>query len=75
MDEWACRSHMKYGEAWTAGKFKEEIFPLSIPQEKGDPKILDIDEQYRPSTTIQGLCNLKTVYNTKTITAGNARAE
>jgi acetyl-CoA C-acetyltransferase len=72
MDEWALRSHANYGKAWNAGKFKEEIFPLSIPQEKGDPKILDIDEQYRPGTTIEGLAKLKTVYNTKAITAGNA---
>jgi acetyl-CoA C-acetyltransferase len=71
-DEWAARSHAKYGEAWKAGKFKDEIFPLSIPQEKGDPKILDIDEQYRPSSTIESLSKLKTIYNTKTITAGNA---
>jgi len=71
-DEWAARSHQKYGEAWKAGKFKEEIIPMSIPQEKGDPKILDIDEQYRPTTTVEGLTKLKTVYNTKTITAGNA---
>ncbi len=71
-DEWAYRSHMNYGKSWNAGKFKEEIFPLSIPQEKGDPKILDIDEQYRPTTTMEGLAKLKTVYGTKTITAGNA---
>jgi acetyl-CoA C-acetyltransferase len=71
-DEWAARSHSKYGEAWKAGKFKEEIFPISIPQDKGDPKILDIDEQYRPTTTVETLAKLKTVYNTKTITAGNA---
>lgn len=71
-DEWAARSHTKYGEAWKAGKFKEEILPVSIPQEKGDPKILDIDEQYRAGTTVEGLAKLKTVYNTKTITAGNA---
>jgi acetyl-CoA C-acetyltransferase len=71
-DEWACRSHVTYGKAWNAGKFKDEIFPMSIPQEKGDPKTLNIDEQYRPATTIEGLAKLKTVYNTKTITAGNA---
>lgn len=71
-DEWALRSHIKYGEAWKAGKFKEEIFPLSIPQPKGEPVILDIDEQYRPNTSLEGLSKLKTVYNTKTITAGNA---
>jgi acetyl-CoA C-acetyltransferase len=71
-DEWAARSHTKYGEAWKAGKFKEEIFPISIPQEKAEPKILDIDEQYRAGSTPEGLAKLKTVYNTKTITAGNA---
>ncbi len=71
-DEWSYRSHMNYGKAWNAGKFKEEIFPVPIPQEKGDPKILDIDEQYRPNTTLEGLAKLKTVYGTKTITAGNA---
>jgi len=71
-DEWAARSHAKYGEAWKAGKFKEEIFPISIPQEKGDPKALDIDEQYRSTSTVEGLAKLDTVYNTRTITAGNA---
>lgn len=71
-DEWAARSHAKYGEAWKAGKFKEEIFPVTIPQEKGDPKVLDIDEQYRPGSSVEALAKLKTVYGTKTITAGNA---
>jgi acetyl-CoA C-acetyltransferase len=72
LDEWALRSHQNYGKAWNAGKFKEEIMPLSIPQPKGDPKILEIDEQYRPDTSIEGLTKLKTVYNTEMITAGNA---
>jgi acetyl-CoA C-acetyltransferase len=71
-DEWALRSHVKYGEAWKAGKFKDEMIPMSIPQEKGEPKILDIDEQYRASSTLESLAKLKPVYNTKTITAGNA---
>jgi acetyl-CoA C-acetyltransferase len=72
LDEWAVRSHENYGKAWNAGKFKEEIMPLSIPQPKGDPKMLDIDEQYRPGTTMEALARLKTVYNTRMITAGNA---
>lgn len=72
LDEWALRSHQNYGKAWNAGKFKEEIMPLPIPQPKGDPKILDIDEQYRPDTSIEGLTKLKAVYNTQMITAGNA---
>jgi acetyl-CoA C-acetyltransferase len=46
--------------------------PLPIPQPKGEPKILDIDEQYRPGTNMEALAKLKTVYNTRMITAGNA---
>jgi acetyl-CoA C-acetyltransferase len=72
MDEWAVRSHQNYGKAWKEGKFKDEMMPLPIPQPKGDPKILDIDEQYRPDTSMEGLAKLKPIYNTKMITAGNA---
>ncbi len=71
-DEWAERSHLNYGNAWKAGKFKDEIMPLTIPQEKGEAKVLDIDEQYRPDTTLEKLSKLKTVYGTRAITAGNA---
>jgi acetyl-CoA C-acetyltransferase len=71
-DEWAFRSHQNYGNAWKAGKFKDEIMPLPIPQPKGEPKILDIDEQYRPDTSLERLASLKPVYNTRAITAGNA---
>jgi acetyl-CoA C-acetyltransferase len=72
LDEWALRSHQNYGKAWNAGKFKEEIIPLPIPQPKGDPKILDIDEQYRADTTLERLAGLKAIYNTRMITAGNS---
>ncbi len=71
-DEWAFRSHQNYGNAWNTGKFKDEIMTLTIPQPKGDPKVLDIDEQYRPDTSLERLASLKTVYNTRAITAGNA---
>jgi len=71
-DEWALRSHVNYGNAWNAGKFKEEIMPLTIPQPKGEPKVLDIDEQYRPETSLERLSKLPTVYGTRAITAGNA---
>jgi len=71
-DEWALRSHINYGNAWNAGKFKEEIAPLMVPQEKGEPKALDIDEQYRSDSSIERLSRLKTVYGTRSITAGNA---
>jgi acetyl-CoA C-acetyltransferase len=71
-DEWALRSHVNYGNAWNAGKFKDEIMALPIPQAKGEAKVLDIDEQYRPDTTLERLSGLKTVYGTRAITAGNA---
>ena len=71
-DEWALRSHMNYGAAWKAGKFKEEILPMPLPQPDGSTKILDIDEQYRPDSSMEKLAKLKTVYGTRAITAGNA---
>jgi len=73
LDEWAVRSHELYGKAWETGKFKEEIMPLEVPgAKKGETKTLDIDEQYRPGTNMEGLAKLKPVYNTRAITAGNA---
>ena len=71
-DEWALRSHVNYGTAWKAGKFKDEIMPLAIPQKQGEPKVLDIDEQYRPDSSLEKLAKLKPVYGTRAITAGNA---
>ena len=71
-DEWALRSHLNYGHAWEAGKFKEEMMTLEIPQKKGDPITLDIDEQYRPNSSIEKLAKLPGIYGCKGITAGNA---
>jgi len=71
-DEWALRSHVNYGNAWNAGKFKDEIMSLPIPQPKAEPKILDIDEQYRADSSLERLSKLSTVYGTRAITAGNA---
>lgn len=71
-DEWAARSHANYGKAWKEGKFKDEIMPLTIPQPKGEPVVLNIDEQYRANTTKESLASLKAIYNTRAITAGNA---
>ena len=71
-DEWALRSHVNYGNAWNAGKFKDEIMTLTIPQRNAEPKVLNMDEQYRPDTTLEKLAKLKAIYGTKAITAGNA---
>ncbi len=71
-DEWALRSHQNYGEAYKAGKFKEEMMEVSIPQRKGDPIVLNIDEQYRANASMEMLERLKGIYGCKAITAGNA---
>ena len=72
MDEWALRSHHNYGKSWESGKFKDEIITVQIPQEKGDPVSLNIDEQYRSDATLQKLSILKPMFGTRAITAGNA---
>ena len=71
-DEWAVRSHQNYGKAWKAGKFKDEMMVLDIPQRKGDPIRLDIDEQYRADASLERLAKLPGIYGCKGVTAGNA---
>jgi acetyl-CoA C-acetyltransferase len=71
-DEWALRSHQNYGAAWQAGKFEDEMMTLKIPQKKGEPITLGIDEQYRPQISLEGLSKLPGIYGCKGITAGNA---
>ena len=71
-DEWAFRTHQNYGAAWNAGKFKEEILPLEIALGKQRPFTLNIDEQYRPDTSLEALKKLKAIYGTRAVTAGNA---
>jgi acetyl-CoA C-acetyltransferase len=71
-DDWAFRSHQRYGRAYQEGKFREEILPIEIPQKGGGVKVLDIDEQYRPNIDRGKLAQLHTVYGSPTVTAGNA---
>ena len=71
-DEWAYRSQRRYEEARQEGKFKAEIIPVSIPQRRGQPVMVDADEQPRPETTLEGLAKLAPLTAGGTITAGNA---
>lgn len=71
-DEWAARSHENYGAAWNGGKFKEEIMPVEVHLKREEPFVMEIDEQYRPGTTLEKLAKLKPIYGTRAITAGNA---
>ena len=72
-DEWALLSQQRYAKAYGEGKFKvgEELMQVVIPQKKGDVLIIEKDESPR-STSLQALANLKTVYGSPTVTAGNA---
>ena len=73
-DEFAFGSHRKAAEAQAAGRFKDEIVPIEIPQKKGEPIILDYDEPVRPDTTVESLGKLKPAFKKEngTVTAGNA---
>ena len=72
-DAWALRSQELYAKANEEGKFKigEELTPVVIPQKKGDPVIIEKDESPR-KTSLEALTKLKTIYESPTVTAGNA---
>ncbi len=73
-DEFALRSHQRALAAMDSGRFKLEILPLSIPQKKGDPKLVDTDERPRRDTTLESLAKLKPAFKKEggTVTAGNS---
>jgi 3-oxoadipyl-CoA thiolase len=72
-DAFAARSQSRWAAAHEAGIFANEIIPVSVPQRKGDPVIVDTDEHPRPGTTAEKLGGLKGVNGAdKTVTAGNA---
>ena len=72
-DAFAIRSQQRWAAAHAAGFFKGEIVPVTIPQKKGEPKVIDTDEHPRPDTTIEALARLKGVVKPDgTVTAGNA---
>ena len=72
-DEFASASQMKAAQATKAGKFKDEIVPVSIPKRKGDPVIFDTDEYIKPDTTTEKLSNLRPAFKKDgSVTAGNA---
>jgi acetyl-CoA acetyltransferase family protein len=59
--------------AMQAGRFKDEIVPMTVPQKKGDPAIVDTDEGPRPDTSLEKLAKLKPAFRERgTVTAGNA---
>ena len=72
-DEFAAHSQNKAEAAIAAGKFKDEITPVEIPQRKGDPVIFDTDEFPRAGVTAESLGKLRPAFKKDgTVTAANA---
>ncbi|HVA03607.1 MAG TPA: acetyl-CoA C-acetyltransferase [Acidimicrobiales bacterium] len=72
-DSFAALSHERAATAIKDGRFADEIVPVSVPQRKGDPIVVDTDEGVRPGTTAESLGGLKAAFDKEgTITAGNA---
>jgi len=72
-DEFSFNSQRKAEAAQKAGRFKDEIIPVLIPQRKGDPVAFATDEFIRPGTTLEALAALRPAFaKDGTVTAGNA---
>ena len=72
-DALALASQQKAAAAQAAGKFKDEITPVTIPQRKGDPVVFDTDEFINKKTSAEALAGLKPAFDKAgTVTAGNA---
>ena len=73
LDAFAARSQQRAEAALKAGRFKDEIVPVEIPQRKGDPVVFDTDEYPRPGVTVEGLSGLRPAFKKDGIvTAANA---
>ncbi|HMQ00897.1 MAG TPA: acetyl-CoA C-acyltransferase [Cyclobacteriaceae bacterium] len=80
-DQFSYESHMKAAAAWKAGKFKDEVVPITVKEVYVDENmkkktrefVVDTDEGIRADTTLEGLAKLKPVFAAGgTVTAGNA---
>jgi 3-oxoadipyl-CoA thiolase len=72
-DAFALESQRRAAAAMEAGRFRDEILPVSVPRRKGDPVSVDTDEHPRPETTPEALARLRPVFRADgTVTAGNA---
>jgi len=72
-DAFALRSQQRTSAAMKAGRLAEEIVVVPIPQKKGDPAKMSVDEHPRPDTTLEALAKLKGVVRPDgSVTAGNA---
>jgi acetyl-CoA C-acetyltransferase len=71
-DRFAVQSHQRAAAAWAAGIFEEEIVPVEVPQRKGPPVVVRVDEGVRAEADMATLGMLKPIIKGGTVTAGNA---
>ncbi len=72
-DKFAVGSHQKAVAAQERGDFKDEIVPIAVPQKRGEPLIVEMDEGPRKDTTLEALAKLRPAFKKDgTVTAGNA---
>lgn len=72
-DEFAVISQNRAEAAIKVGKFKDEIVPVSIPQRKGDPVVVDTDEYPRFGANVEGMAKLRPAFKKDgSVTAANA---
>jgi len=72
-DGFALESQRRAKSAMEAGRFRDEIVSVELPQRKGDPIIFDTDEHPRPETTLEQMARLRTVFKADgTVTAANS---
>ncbi len=72
-DAFALQSHQRAVAAMQAGRFKDEIIPVPVPQKKGEPLLVEADEGPRADTSLEKLAKLKPAFREQgTVTAGNA---
>jgi acetyl-CoA acyltransferase len=72
-DAFAVRSQQRAAAAQRAGVFAQEIVAVAVPQKRGDPVMVSVDEQPRPDTSLEALAKLRSVVRPNgTVTAGNS---
>ncbi len=73
LDAFSCESQRRAQVAIESGRFKDEITPVTIPQRKGEPVVVDTDEYVRFNSTVEALGKLRPAFKKDgVITAGNA---
>ena len=71
-DAYAARSHARAAAAWAAGRFDDELVPVTVPQKRGDPLVFARDEGIRADATLESLAALRAIEKGGVVTVGNA---